>query len=287
MKKRSPNRLLFFLDKKERLEVDEFMNDFMIAITTPSHHVLWRRLDLILDTAFIQLIDFSTLDDTKELEKPDIIKKLVKHLFPLAEEKYIDVRAYQIQEFLKKYSNIDKKENIFNKVLLNTYIMRDSKGKIRIIQNTNLRIHKLLLNKVIKILVYDKKEEVAKYIDPNETNKIIDPLIYYKKICGNILFVKEMEKSHLSGLDDIVSQSISLNVPQNNSIDDLGFLIEYHDVKPSTIEYVEEFFDRKKVLNHASVMISGENRVFEVVKTEDMICLVDLNKIKIDSFVLN
>ena len=98
------------------------------------------------------------------------------------------------------------------------------------------------------------------------------------------MIIKSMEPDFSEALNTRVTQTKELF--NDKDPDDLGFLIEYHDCKVSTVEYVENFFSNIK-MTHASVMISKDNRVLAVENTDEMIYLADLNKLTMNSYILN
>lgn len=261
------------------------MNDFMLALRVPNHSSIIKPHNIV-NEAYIQLIDYENLMDAKRLEAPQIIKKISKVLFPTCSEKYIEGEVYQIDQFIENQQKLISDKDFDSCILPNTYIMKDENGKNQIILNTNLGIHNLLTNRIIKIPVFDTRADLSSTIGSKEIHSIINPFLYHKKVWGVLPYIKAIENFPGTSIKEIVETAISLNTSDINTYD-LGFLIEYHACKLSTVEFVNDFFNNVTAINHSSVMITGENKIYQVQHVRSkMICLIDLKDIFEESVIL-
>ena len=258
------------------------MTNFMIVVKNPGVRRKLNNAYTKLNEVFIPLVDFESLEDAKELENPEVVKNLYKALLPYEDSRYIDAKVYNFREYMEDHNDINgTPEGLFNRILSGTCILKDSGAKFRFIQNMDLSIHKLIPQIVMHIDVFDTKEDFYEW---NENRHMIDPFMHYKKISGGLMIIKSMEPDFSEALNTRVTQTKELF--NDKDPEDLGFLIEYHDCKVSTVEYVENFFSNIK-MTHASVMISKDNRVLAVENTDEMIYLADLNKLTMNSYILN
>lgn len=262
------------------------MNDFMLVLRVPNHSSIIKPHNIV-NEAFIQLIDYENLMDAKRLESPQIIKKISKVLFPACSGKYVEGEVYHINEFTEKRQKMMDDNDLYPCILHNIYIMKDENEKNRIILNTDLDIHNLLTNRIIKIPVFDTKEDLSNIVDLKDIQSITNSFLYNKKIWGVIPYVKDMENRSDMSIKEIVESAINLNASDIHT-SDLGFLIEYHDCKLSTVEFVDGFFNDMPGINHSSIIITGENKIYQVqyVERSGMICLIDLKDIFEESVIL-
>lgn len=254
----------------------------MLIMRVPRHYSLFSNK--ISEVAYITLIDFDDLTDAKRVESPEIIEKIRNTICPNIEKRYIDMQVSDVDDFIAE--NYQHSNDMYCKILHDTYIMKDNNNQIRLICEQNLPIQSLIMRRVIKIPVYDTKEDLSSSLGSKESHSIINPFIYHKKIWGTLPYVRSMENLSAMSIKEITESAIRLNTT-DISEHELVFLIEYHDCKLSTVEYVEEFFTSNYGIGgYSSVMITGENKIYQLAEYNKSICLIDLSEEDAESIIL-
>lgn len=205
-----------------------------------------------IDT-YIPMIDFSDKDEAEVIlrDKPalvDVLKKSSKRLLNLNEPGGIWLSIIRLDEAVSEINST----NIKYQVPDNIYILNCSDNKIRlVVSNSGPNFNNLYCTKLIRVSVFDRKEDT---MYPASENNLVSPFLNYKEMSGDLTYIRPFEET--TPLKTLINTLKDINAKNKSEI--LGFLIEYRDVRTSTIKFVEKVMDSFDEW-HESVSITKEN----------------------------
>lgn len=208
---------------------------------------------------FINMIGFDGLSDANHVIKSEVIRKIMDFLhIPIP---IVSVNVLSVEDMV---TFIDEKrdENLLNSVVYDTFIIKGSDDCVRLCRFNDIAIRNIIPTKILKISVYETKEDIPKYSNKGD---VMGSHMGYKKISGGITYIKSFEGT--VPLAELVDNMLKFNDSENIAV---GFLVEYHDVRSSTIKFVEGIMNN---LNEAHMSI---NLVHELNLENKLECVISI-----------
>lgn len=202
---------------------------------------------------YISMIDFSDKDEAEIIlrDKPalvDILEKSTRKLSNLMQQGCIKLSIITMEEAVNEIN--DECTNC--QVPDNLYILNCSDNKIRlVVSDRTPSFNNLYCTKLIRVSVFEQKEDT---MYPASENDLVSPFLQYKKISGDLTYIRTFEET--TPLETLINTLKEINSDNKSEI--LGFLVEYRDVRTSTIKFVEKVMDSFDEW-HESVSITNDN----------------------------
>lgn len=219
------------------------MANFVLEITSTGNNE--SKYDYIL------MVDFEDISECKKILQSGTGEKIQKFLYPERSNRCtcvpkITTIEYVIEEF-KTRKHIDH-----SMVITNAFIINGSDDRVRLVRRmNNMNFNEIMSTHILRISVFEEKEDTAYPISEND---VVSPFLNYKKLGGDITYIHSFENS--TPLVDLITATRELINTYNKEI--LGFLVEYRDVRTSTIKFVETVMDAMPE-THYSVSITEQN----------------------------
>lgn len=214
-------------------------------------------------TYYIAMVDFEDKKDAERILSVDVFEKIRKFInLPAIFNSHMCMRIIPVAEFRENFAYPDwtKRWELISTV----FIVNGSDEKVRLVRRmNNLNFNPIMTVKVIRVSVFEKRDDTAIL---GYKNDILAPYVDYKKISGDLTYIREFENS--ASLVDLITAVRELNM--NVAGDELlGFLVEYRDARISTIKFVESVMNRFNE-PHNSISVDGNtimNRSIDYLMT--------------------
>lgn len=234
-------------------------------------------------TYFIPMVDFRDKEDAERILSVDIFEKIRKFMhLPAIFKSHMCMSIATMDEVRENLTDPDWKKT--GELISTTFIVNGSDEKVRLVRRmNNLNFNLIMPLKVIRISVFEKREDTAAL---GYTDDILAPYIDYKKISGDLTYIREFENS--ASLVDLTSAVRELNM-NVDSDEMLGFLVEYRDTKISTIKFVESIMNKFKELHYSVSVdyITMVNKSVDYLMTfRDTPMLTPLSKPSLDETIV-
>lgn len=199
---------------------------------------------------YITMVDFEDKEDAERILSADVFEKIRKFInLPPVFKSHMCMSIVTVEEVRETLADPDwiKRDELIGTV----FIVNGSDEKVRLVRRmSNLNFNPIMPLKVIRISVFEKRDDTV-FLEYK--NDILSPYIDYKKISGDLTYIREFENS--ASLVDLITAIRELNMTVGGD-EVLGFLVEYRDARIYTIKFVESVMNR---FNEPHCSISVDN----------------------------